>query len=168
MYGENRGRVFYFTLNYRISSRPVVSPFICACSAQSLSSFSHRAKYVRSPQCSLLFKRLACLSCPWCARLPTSCSFIRNFFLHESFARNKWIRSIKPHLIENATQRPEVDSVQRGVGRIQVKKICGFNDIGINVDEAFSLTWTAATYIYWNKKQVGVVRDTNMRWCDVI
>ena len=80
MYVENRGRVFNFTLSYGISSRPVVSPFISACSAQSFSSFSHRAKHVRSPQCSLLFKTRACPSCPWCARLPTSRSFIRNLF----------------------------------------------------------------------------------------
>jgi len=80
MYVENRGRVFYFTLSYGISSRPIVSPFISTCSAQSFSSFSHRAKYVRWPQCSLLVKRRACPSYPWCARLPTSRSVIRNFF----------------------------------------------------------------------------------------
>ena len=158
---RNRGRVFYFTLSYGISSRLVVSSFISACSAQSFSSFSHRVKHVRSPQCSLLFKWRACPSCPWCKRLPTSRSFIRNFFCtnrsHETSESAQQNRILLKTLL-----RVRKWTLYSGLC------ICGFNNIRINVDEAFSLTWTAVTYIYWNKKQVGVVGDTNMRWCDVI
>ena len=75
----------------------------------------------RTLACFLLFKRRACSSCPWCARLPTFCSLRHpEFFLYESFARNQWIRWTKPHLIKNATQSPKMGPVQRRVGRIGV------------------------------------------------
>ena len=166
MYVENRGRVFYFTLSYKLETSRL-SFYQCMLGPVFLFLLSLGKARTLAPMFPLV--QDTCL--PW---LSMVCAFTHvsllhpEFVLYESFARNQWIRSTKPHLIENATQSPEVDFVQRGVARIQVKKkICGFNNIRINVDEAFSLTWTAATYIYWNKKQVGVVRNTNKRWCDV-
>ena len=120
MYVENRGRVFYFTLSYGISSRPVVSPFISAFSAQSFSSFSHRAKHVRSLVFSCSRDVLALVVhgvhvYPRFAR-----SVTRNFFCTNRLHETSESAEQKPHLIKNATQSPKMGPVQRRVGRIGV------------------------------------------------